>query len=117
MKKYGGILIVLLVVVIAGCIKMGGATKVEEADYQSLPYDRAFSAAIRAMNDVGKVTNSDKEAGYVNGTSNGVDLVVTIDKVDKGVKLTVKGTLQPDMINIKVHGVDEFLDAYKKYAH
>jgi hypothetical protein len=71
------------------------------------------------MNDVGKVTGSDKEAGYVNGTSNsGVDLGATIERDgSSGVKLNVKGTLPGGMVGFgTLTEADDFLAAYKKYA-
>ena len=79
MKLLPALLIALVLPLVAGCV-MGGTSVIRTADYQNLIYDKAFAAAIRAMNDIGKVTNSDKDAGYVNGTSDsGLDLGVRSD--------------------------------------
>jgi hypothetical protein len=81
----------------------------------------AYANAIRAMNDIGKVTNSDKEAGYVNGSSrSGVDIVATITQTPDGsVKVNAKGTLpagKVDLPGVVPKAVDEFLAAYNKYS-
>jgi hypothetical protein len=61
---------------ITGCT-IGGVSSVNQTLESSTDsFDQAFANAIRAMNDVGKVTNTDKQIGYVNGISHtGVDLV------------------------------------------
>ncbi len=118
MKLLPALLIALLLPLVTGCV-MGGTSVIRTADYQNLIYDKAFAAAIRAMNDIGKVTNSDKDAGYVNGTSDsGLDLGVTIEKAgSSSVKLNVKGTPPAGMFWIgRLTEVDDFLATYKQYA-
>ncbi|MEI8064329.1 MAG: hypothetical protein WCH84_09725 [Verrucomicrobiota bacterium] len=111
-------LVALIAVVMTGCV-MGGTSVNRMADYKNLSYDRAFSAAIRAMNEIGKVTNSDKEQGYVNGTVSTVELGVTIEKVSGGgVKLNVKASMPNGQGLIgKLDEADSFLLIYTKYAN
>ena len=85
-----------IVAVLVSACTLGGMSSVNrEVESPKASMSTAYANAIRAMNDIGKVTNSDKEAGYVNGSSrSGVDIVATITQTSSGiVKLNAKGTL------------------------
>ena len=109
-------------------INMAGCAlgMVSEPIYRTLnnpshSYETAFRSAVRAMNEVGKITSSDRDAGYVNGTSNlGVDITATFTKLESGgVALDVKGKLPGDKWiagSSPEEEIDNFLNKYKKYS-
>lgn len=103
----------LILASLIGCV-FGGSSVFRTFKRPTDRYEKAFTYAIRAMNDVGKVTSSDKEAGYVNGTSDsGVDLIVTIIEQPKdGVKLDVKATVPAGKFGLgKITEAEEFLSS------
>ena len=108
-----------IALLIVGCA-VGGISEptIRTANFQNQSFERAFSAAVKAMNDVGRVTVADKENKFVNGVANsGVELSVVLEELSMGgVNLTVKGRVPTGLAYMGgINEPDDFLKAYQKY--
>jgi hypothetical protein len=96
---------------IAGCTYYEVAPGV----YQSSPptkFDRAWSAAIGAFEDQGvRITSEDRDAGYLRGTRDGIDVTASIRTQADGsvrVQFDVRGDTNHDPTLI--HRIDRAYD-------